>query len=99
MRGTQLPQNFFQHSIDLFQRVVIPKADYAESFQFKAGCSHGIADSLLGMLPAIEFHYQHLLKADEINNVRWNRMLPPKLESAQAAVFQLQPKPQLGVGR
>jgi hypothetical protein len=51
------------------------------------------------MLSPIQFHYQSLFKADEINDVRWNRMLSPKLESGEIAVFQMQPKPQFRVGR
>ena len=98
MRGIQLTQNFLQHSVGLFQRVIIPEPDYPKAFRFKTSGSLGIAGSLLGMLPAIQFHYQLLSKADEINDVWWNRMLSPKLESAEVAVFQLQPEPQLRVG-
>jgi hypothetical protein len=89
VRGMQLTQNFLEYSIGLFQRVVIPKPDYPKAFRFKTSCSLGIAGNLLGMLPTIQFHYQLLFKADEVNNVWWNRMLPPKLESAQVAVLQL----------
>ena len=98
MRGRQLTQNFLQYNICLFQRVIIPKPDYPKTFRFKTSCSFGVAGRLLGMLPAIEFHYQLFFKADEINDVRWNRMLSPKLESAEVAVFQPQPKPQFRVG-
>ena len=98
VRGIQLTQNFLQYSIGLFQRVIIPKPDYPKSFRFKTSCSLGIARSLLGMLPAIQFHYQLMFKADQINDVRWNRMLSPKLESTEVAVFQLQPKPQFRIG-
>ena len=83
-----MTQNFFQHSIRLFQRVIIPKPDYSKAFRFKTSCSLGIADSVLSMLPAIKLHYQLLFKADKINDVRWNRMLSPKLESTEVAVFQ-----------
>ena len=98
MRGMQLTQNFFQHSIRSFQRIIIPKPDYPKAFRFKTSGSLGIARSLLRMLPAIKLYYQLLFKADEINDVWWNRMLSPKLESAEVAVFQLQPEPQLRVG-
>ena len=98
MRGIQLPQNFLQHSVRLFQRGIIPKPDDPKAFRFKTHCSIGIAGSLLGMLPAIQFHYQLLFRADEINDVRWNRMLAPKLESTKVAVFQLQPEPHFRVG-
>ena len=93
MRGMQLTQKFFQHSIRSFQRIIIPKPDYPKAFRFKTSCPLGIAGSLLGMLPAIQFHDQLLFKADEINDVWWNRMLSQKLESGEAAVFQLQPEP------
>ena len=99
MRGIQPTQNFLNHNIGLFQRFIIPKPDYPKAFRFKASCSPGVASSLLGMMPAVEFHCQHLFKADEINDVRWNRMLSPKLESTEVAVFQSQPKPQLRISR
>jgi len=98
VRGMQLTQNFLQHSIRLFQRIIIPKPNYPKAFRFKTSCSLGIAHNLLRMLPAIEFHYQLSFNADEINDVWWDRMLSPKLESAEVAVFQLQPKPQFRVG-
>ena len=93
VRGIQLPQNFLQHNVGLFQRGIIPKPDDPKTFRFKTSCSLGIADSLLGMLPAIQLHDQLSLKADEIYDVWWNRMLSPKLESAKVAIFQLQPEP------
>jgi len=94
----QLSKYFFKHSICLLQCFIIPEANYAIPFRCKKTCSFGIACGLLCMLPAIQFHYQLLFDTDEINDVWWNRMLPPKLESAEAAVFQLQPQPQFRVG-
>ena len=99
VRGMQLTQNFLQHIIGLFKHLIIPEPDYPKAVRFKIGGSLGIADSLLGMLPTVQFHYQLLLKTDEINNVRWNRMLSTKLESSEVAVFQFQPKPQFRIGR
>ena len=98
MRGAQLPQYFLQHNVDLLQRIIIPKSDYPKAFRFKKSGSLGIAGALLDMLPAIQLHYQLLFKADEIDNVRRNRVLSSKLEAVKVAVFQLQPKPQLRVG-
>ena len=98
MRGQQLPQYFFQHSIRLFQRVIVPKPDNAKPHRFKPSCSLSIAHSLLGMLAAVQFHDQFSLKADEVNDVRRDRMLSPKLESADVAILQMQPQPRFGVG-
>jgi hypothetical protein len=50
------------------------------------------------MLYAIEFQNQLSFDTDEINDVWWNRVLPLKRESAEVAVFQLQPQPQFLVG-
>jgi hypothetical protein len=94
----QLTQNFLKYTIRLLQRFVIPKPDYPEAFRFKTSCSLGIAGNLLGMLPAIQFHYQLLFNADEINDVWWNRMLSPKLESTEIAVLQLLPEADFRVG-
>jgi hypothetical protein len=91
VRGQQLPQYFFQHSIRFFQRVMIPKSDYAKSHRFEPDCSLSIAHSLLGVLAAVQFYDQFSFKADEINDIRRYRMLSPKLESAEVAILQMQP--------
>ena len=93
-----MAKNLLQHDICLSQRVIVPKPDDPKAFRFKDGCSFCITRLLFGMLPAVELHDQLLFKADEIHDVRWNRMLPPKLESAEVAVFQMQPKPQFRIG-
>ncbi len=98
MRGQQLPQYFFQHSMRFFQRVIVPKPDDPKTHRFKTRRSLGVAHHLLGMLAAVQFHYQFSLKADEINDVRRDRMLSPKLESAEVAILQMQPQPRFGVG-
>jgi hypothetical protein len=98
VRGHQLPQYFFQHSIRSFQRVIVPKPNYAKPHRFETPCSFSIARSLLDMLAAIQLHYQFSFKADEINDVRRYRMLSPKLKSAEVAILQMQPQPQFGVG-
>ncbi len=98
MRGTQLSKYFFQHSIGLLQRYIIPESDYPKTLRLKKSCSFGIACGLFCMLSAIQLHNQLLFETDEINDVGWNRVLPPKLESAEVSVFQLQPQPQLRVG-
>ena len=56
----QLTEYFFQHVIGLRQRIVIPEADYPKALRFKTSCSFAIADGLLEMLSAIQFHYQLL---------------------------------------
>jgi len=87
VRGMQLPQYFLQHSIGLLQCFIIPETDYPKPLRLKKSSSFCIACSLLCMLSAIQLHYQPLFDTDEINNIRRNRMLPPKLESAEAAIF------------
>jgi hypothetical protein len=98
VRGTQLPKYFFQHSIGLLQRYIIPKPDYPKALRLKKSSSFGVACDLLCMLPTIKLHNQLLIETDEINDAGWNRVLAPKFESTEIAVFQLQPQPQLSVG-
>ena len=82
-----MTQNFFQNCIGVLQCIVIPKADYPKAFRLKISRSFGIAGSHLSMLPAIEFHYKLFSKADEINDIWWNRMLSSKFESAESTIF------------
>ena len=91
MRGRRLTQYFLEHNIGLFQSDIIPKPDYLKTFRFKVRCSFGIAGGLLGVLPAVEFNDQLSVEADEIDDIRRYRMLPPEFESAEVAVFQVQP--------
>ena len=98
MRGLQVTKYFLEHNIRLLQRIIIPEPDYPKALRLETSCSPGIAINLFGVLPAIQFHYQLLFEADEINDVRRNRMLAPELESTEIAVFQMQPKPQFRVG-
>jgi hypothetical protein len=98
VRGIQLSKYFFKHSICLLQYFIIPEANNPIPFRLKKSCSIGIACRLFRMLPAIQLNNQLLFETDEINDVWWNRVLPPKLESAEVAVLQLQPQPQFRVG-
>ena len=98
VRGKQLTQYFLQHDISLLQHVIIPEADYPKAFRFKIRCSLGIGSGPFEMLPPIQFHYQLLFNADEVNDKGRNRMLSPELEPTEMAVFQLQPESQFRVG-
>ena len=98
MRGIQLSQYFLQHRISLLQHFIIPKPYYPKSIRLQKSGSLGIACNLLRMLPAIQFHDQLLLDTNEINDIRGNGMLSPKLEPAEVAVFQMQPQPPFRLG-
>ena len=83
MRGSQETQDFFQHDISLFQRVVrySQKAEVSKAMQLALPVQHSAS---------AEFHYQALPKNDEINDVQGNRRLSPKIESAKIAILKAQ---------
>lgn len=87
MRGIQLSQNFLQHSVSLFEHVIIPESNHLETFRLKISGSFCVAGRLLDVLPTVQLHYQLLFKANEIRDVRWNRMLSPKLEAGEVAIL------------
>ena len=87
MRGIQLMQYFLQHSISLSKRIIIPESNHPETFRLKISSSFCVAGHLLDVLPTVQLHYQLLFKANEIRDVRWNRMLSPKLEAGEVAIF------------
>ncbi len=45
-----------------------------------------------GMLPAIQFYDKPRVFAEEIDNIRRNRMLPPEFETGKLAVAQMLPQ-------
>ena len=98
MRGGQLTQNFIEHHICLLQSIVIPEPNHSKTFRFQISRPLSIAGKLRCMLSAVEFDDKPLLEADEVDDVRWNRMLSPKYESPEIAIFQMQPNPRFGVG-
>ena len=98
MRGSQLTQNFIEHHICLLQSVVIPEPNHSKSFRFQISRPFGVAGKLGCMLSAVEFDDKPLFEADEVDDLRWNRMLSPKFESPAIAIFQMQPNPRFGVG-
>jgi hypothetical protein len=98
VRGAQVAQYFLQHHLSLFQRCIVPEANNPKTFRFEESCSCGIFCGLLRVLTTIQLHDQPLFEADKIYDIWWDRVLAPKLEFAQAAVFQVTPKAQFRFG-
>ena len=71
-----------EYSSQIAEHLVIPKTGYLYALLFQTGCSALVVKPVvhLVMLPAIQFYGQFQVFAIEVNDIRWNRMLPPELQ-------------------
>lgn len=70
---------------------MIPEADNSVSQIFQSGCSLGIVGLLFRVLPSIGLNDQLCLNTDEINDIRLNDHLAPKLVSIEPTSPQVLP--------
>jgi len=90
--------NGFAHPIGLGEHLVVPETDNFEALAFQERGALGIVRHALGMLRAINLDDQHGIETDEIDDVRPNRFLPPKLPAEERASAQVLPQQRLRFG-
>ncbi|MGH7812998.1 MAG: hypothetical protein ACREQI_03240 [Candidatus Binataceae bacterium] len=83
----------FEHLLQTVQHLFVPKAQYpvAPILKPRGAAAVGPLHRLLAMLAAVEFDYQARFKAEEIGDLRWDRMLAAELRSLELAVAQVRP--------
>lgn len=97
MRGfLTSPDDLPQHFLDVLEQLVVPESDYAIAV---LGQHSGavLVNTQFRMLTSIEFDYDHRLLADEVGVVASDRNLTTELQSFQAPIAQVQPKPEFGI--
>jgi len=78
------------------ENFIIPEAQYAISLFLQPSCTFRIDKSF--MLASVDFNYQPLLKANEIDNVMFNRLLTFEFETGKAPRSQLLPQRGFRIG-
>jgi hypothetical protein len=78
--------------------MVVPEAQESKVVLAKEAVSTSIV-LIVGMLRSVGFNDQPLLEANEIDDIRPDDLLPPKLEGAEATVAEDRPQAFLSVGR
>ena len=82
----------------LGEHLVVPETDNFEALAFQESRALGIVGDQPGMLRAINLDDQHGIETDEIDDVRPNRFLPPKLPAEELASAQVLPQQRLRFG-
>jgi len=90
------PYRFLDPS-NIVQYLVVPESEHFESSVTQPFRANRVRIRIQRMLSAINFDYQHRLKACEVENIIFERMLPPEFESAQVTAFQATPQSEFRV--
>jgi hypothetical protein len=78
-----------EDGIEIFEDLVIPEAHYPISPRIQPGCPHLILLPLSSMLTAIQLDNQSMLRAEEVNDVKSDWHLPPKLGTGDLSAAEL----------
>src|ERR1700733_5351354 len=91
-------QNSLQNPFALLQHLVVPEAKHLPALVRQISVTDIVANAF-GVLRTVNLHNQLSPNAKKVDNVRADRDLPAKLESAEATIAQRAPEAQLAVGR
>ncbi len=91
-------QQVSQHAFGIFQHIRIPVSRNSKSLRPNVGVPQFVCPRF-HVLSAVNLDHQPSLEANEVENVRSKRRLPPKLDAVKTAVAQQKPKPPLDICR
>src|SRR5438445_5703458 len=77
-RASQFSSDDFEHAGEIMHDVVVPEADYAIAAMRDLQGAGGVFLLLLRVLTAVEFNRELAAGTGEIDDMRSDRMLPPK---------------------
>lgn len=89
--GRQRCDNLFQHTFEITEHVIVPKAKHEMAGRFQHLRSRSIGRDTLGVLTAVDLYNQAPVGAEKVHNIVCNRHLTFELPPAQSAIPQ--PKP------
>ena len=85
-----------QHAVEIAQHLVVPEADDAKACGFQKRRSRRVGFD--AVLPAIDFHDQRCLEAQQVGDEVINGNLPPELRATELPVAQSRPQQRLCIG-
>src|SRR5690606_28372461 len=85
-------QNHFQHSIRVFEDVIVPEPQDGEPVAFQRRCPPRVVRCRIRMLATVQLNHEFSFEAGEIKDEIQERMLSPELASLQLPAAQLPPK-------
>lgn len=87
-----------QHPLKIFKHVIVPKSQHSEAIKVEKPVPFFIFLPGGSVLSAIEFDYQSLFKADEIDDVAVDGLLSPEFISYHLFSSQLLPQKNFSFG-
>jgi hypothetical protein len=91
--------HYLQHTIGVLRHVIVPESDHAKALRPEPcgpPCIGGGRDCVLA---AIYLHYESLLEAEKVDDVRVDRSLMAKLAAVELAAAQPRPELSLCIGQ
>ena len=88
----------FEHSIDIFEYIMVPESQNNEPSRYQHVVSLGIVPRMLRVLAAIQLDNNFSGKTDEVEDVVLVRVLPSELGIVQLLPTQVLPKYVLCIG-
>jgi hypothetical protein len=88
----------FEHTLGIFQHIVIPESQDEIPHRLQDSCSIGIPLSVRIVLSAIDLHDELRIRAAEVDNEPIDRYLSLEFPAREPAVAQAKPQHALGVG-
>ena len=92
-------EDSLNHSVGIAKHLVIPETNEVIALDFEKTSTAGIRCLSVSVLPAIKFHNEMPLKANEIDDKRADRGLAAESASIQLSAPQSYPQVLLGIGR
>jgi hypothetical protein len=90
-------ENCLKHALAILRHLVVPEPKDFPAVALKIGVTNIVARPF-SVLRAVGFDDQLSANAEKVDNVRTDRNLPAKLESAEAAITKKAPEAQFAVG-
>ena len=91
-------KNCLQNPFAILRHLVVPEPKDFPPLALKIGVANSVARAFR-VLRAVGFDDQLSANAEKVDNVRTDRNLPAKLETAEATIAKKAPETQFAVGR
>jgi len=85
-------------TMDIGENIIIPKSQYAEALFLEPGIAPVVLVSVECMLPAVELDNDPFLKADEVHDIKTDRLLAFEFQAVHSFCAEVSPQEAFSVG-
>ncbi len=84
--------NHFQNRFQFTENLIVPEPEDAVALLMQESAASFILRLLFRMLPTVQFDHQPVLKTNEVDDERPDRLLPPEFAARKLSVTQPAPE-------